>query len=51
VRDVLERNAGCVGEGLFLSSEYEVQIEPVKKGGLNYVQTARINCPVLVNRG
>lgn len=51
VRDVLEKNAGCLKEGLYLSGEYEVQIEPVKKGGLNYLQTARINCPVLVNRG
>jgi hypothetical protein len=51
VRDVLERNTGCVGDGLYLSSEYDVQIEPVKKGGLNYLQTARIACPVMVNRG
>ncbi len=51
VRDVLERNTGCVGDGLYLSSEYEVQIEPVKKGGLNYLQTARIAWPVMVNRG
>lgn len=51
VRDVLERNTGCVGAGLYLSSEYDVQIEPVKKGGLNYLQTARIACPVMVNRG
>lgn len=51
VRDVLERNTGCLKDGLYLSSEYDVQIEPVKKGGLNYLQTARIACPVLVNRG
>ena len=51
VRDVLERNTGCLGDGLYLSSEYEVQIEPVKKGGLNYLQTAKIACPVMVNRG
>jgi hypothetical protein len=51
VRDVLERNTGCLADGLYLSSEYEVQIEPVKKGGLNYLQTAKIACPVMVNRG
>jgi hypothetical protein len=50
VRDVVERNAGCMRDGLYLSNEYEVQIEPVKKGGLNFIQTARIACAVVVNR-
>ncbi|MBI4893435.1 MAG: hypothetical protein HY821_22630 [Acidobacteria bacterium] len=51
VRDVVERNAGCVREGLYLCQEYEVQVEPVKKGGQNFLQAARIGCVVMVNRG
>lgn len=50
VRDVVERKAGCLADGLYLSPEYEVQVEAVKKGGLNWLQTARINCAVIVNR-
>ncbi len=51
VRDVLEKNVGCVREGLYLLQEYDVQLEPVKKGGQNFLQTARIGCVVMVNRG
>jgi len=51
VRDVLERKAGCMREGLYLSDEYDMQVDPVKKGGLNFIQTARIACAVIVNRG
>ncbi|MGC8760202.1 MAG: hypothetical protein ACP5UT_11685 [Bryobacteraceae bacterium] len=50
VRDVLERRSGCIGPGLYLSGEYEVQVEPVKKGGSYFLQTARVLCTVLVNR-
>jgi len=50
VRDVVERNAGCIRNGLYLSNEYEVQIEPVKKGGLNFLQSAKVACMVIVNR-
>jgi hypothetical protein len=50
LRDVIERKSGCIGEGLYLSSEYEVQYEPVKKGGSQYRQTARLSCTVIVNR-
>ncbi|GEM_PF-5624575 len=50
VRDVVERNSGCMRDGLYLSSEYEVQIEPVRKGGLNFLQSAKVACVVIVNR-
>jgi hypothetical protein len=51
VRSVVEASAGCIATGLYLSNEYEARIEPVKKGGLNYLQCAKICCTVIVNRG
>jgi hypothetical protein len=50
VRDVLERNSGCIGPGLYLSAETAVQIEAVKKGGSQYLQSSRVTCTVIVNR-
>lgn len=50
LRDVLERKSGCLGPGLYLSGEYEVQVEPVKKGGSQFVQSARVACTVIINR-
>ena len=49
-RGVLESNVGCLGGGVYLSEDYEVTVEPVRKGGLNYLQTAKIACPVIVSR-
>lgn len=50
LRDVLERRSGCIGPGLYLSGEYEVQVEPVKKGGSQFVQAAKVTCTVIINR-
>lgn len=50
VRDVMERNGGCVGPGLYLSGETTVQIEGVKKGGRQFLQSSRVICTVVVNR-
>ncbi len=50
VRDVLERNRGCIGPGLYLSEETAVQIDPVRKGGSFYLQSSRVTCTVIVNR-
>jgi len=51
VRNVVESNAGCIASGLYLSNEYEAQVDAVKKGGLNFLQSAKITCTVMVNRG
>ncbi|MBA3975574.1 MAG: hypothetical protein C0504_15310 [Candidatus Solibacter sp.] len=51
VTDVVERNRGCVEEGVYLPGTYEVSFEPVKKGGLNVMQTARVKCELEVSRG
>lgn len=50
VRDVVERRAGCVADGVFLEPGYEVVFEAVKRGGLQYSQTGRVVCWVGVNR-
>ncbi|QOY89307.1 hypothetical protein [Paludibaculum fermentans] len=50
VRDVLERNAGCLGEGVFLEPGYEVGFDAVKKGGLNFMQVGRVVCWLGVSR-
>jgi hypothetical protein len=50
LRDVLERRSGCIAPGLYLSGEYEVQVEPVRKGGSQFVQAARVTCTVIINR-
>jgi hypothetical protein len=50
VREVVERKAGCVGGVMYLDGDYQVSIEAVRKGGLNYLQVGKITCPVIVNR-
>ncbi len=50
LRDVIERKAGCLGEGLVLTGEYEVLVDGVKKGGLNFLQSAKVVCPVVMSR-
>lgn len=50
VTDVIERSRGTVGEGMFLSGQYEVSFEGIKKGGLHFQQVARVSCEIDVNR-
>lgn len=50
VRDVLERNRGCIGPGLYLSGETSVQVDAVKKGGSHFLQSSRVMCTVIINR-
>lgn len=50
VRDVIERRSGCIGPGLYLSTEATVAIDPVKKGGSHFLQSGRVTCTVIVNR-
>ncbi len=46
VSDVLERNLGDWGNGLFYGGRYAIEFKGVKKGGKNYVQTARFELEV-----
>jgi len=50
LREVVEQSAGCAGDGMYLDGEYEVTIEAVRKGGLNYQQVAKITCWAILNR-
>jgi hypothetical protein len=40
VMDVLDRNRGLWAAGVFYAGEFEVDIKPLAKGGLNYTQSA-----------
>lgn len=50
VADVVERSRGSLGEGMTLSGVYEITFDRVKKGGLHFQQTARLNCEVELSR-
>lgn len=42
VTRVLDRNRGSWGEGAFFAGKYEVAIDPVKQGGRNFLQVAKV---------
>ena len=42
VGEAFDRNQGNLGNGMVLQPGYEVQIDPVKRGGLHYMQKARV---------
>jgi len=42
VTAVLDSNRGDLGQGLFFAGGYEVTFGPVKHGGRNYVQAAKV---------
>jgi len=46
VTGVLDANRGCWGEGAFFAGAYEVSFEPMKHGGKNYLQVAKITFEV-----
>lgn len=42
VTQVLDINRGSWGEGTFFNGQYDVTIEPVKHGGKNFLQVAKV---------
>jgi len=46
VTQVLDSNRGSWGEGAFFTGGYEVSIDPVRHGGKNYLQIARVEFEV-----
>ena len=50
VLDVLERNRGCLGDGVFWSGKYEVDFSTLRRGGAQYLQTARVFVELEVSR-
>lgn len=49
VTQVLDANRGSWGEGAFFTGGYEVRIEPVRHGGRNFVQAAKVEIEVDVS--
>ncbi len=42
VTQVLDANRGSWGEGTFFNGQYDVTIDPVKHGGKNFLQVAKV---------
>jgi len=49
ITHVLDANRGNWGEGAFFTGGYEVRIEPVRHGGRNFLQTAKVEIEVDVS--
>lgn len=49
ITDVLDRKRGTWTSGMFYSGGYEALFSPVKRGGRNYLQSARIKLEVHIN--
>jgi hypothetical protein len=43
VTDVLDRNRGTWAPGVFHAGTYEITFQPAKRGGKNFIQTARVS--------
>ncbi len=50
VMQVLDANRGDWGSGLYYSGGYEVAVGPVKHGGKNFIQSAKITFQIGVSR-
>jgi hypothetical protein len=50
VTQVLDANRGSWGEGAFFAGAYEVAYEPIKHGGKNYLQAAKVIFDVDVSK-
>ena len=48
---VLDRNRGDWGDGLFYTGGYEVAFSPVTHGGKNFIQTAKVTLEVQASQG
>ena len=49
VTQVLDANRGSWGEGAFFTGGYEVRVDPVRHGGKNYLQVAKVEIEVDVS--
>jgi hypothetical protein len=46
VTQVLDANRGSWGQGMFFAGGYEIKFEPIQRGGLNFLQIARVTFDV-----
>jgi hypothetical protein len=49
VTDVLDKRRGQWAKGVFYSGGYEVHFGPIKRGGRNFIQTAKVDLTVNVS--
>jgi len=49
ITNVLRRNIGDWGNGMFFPGAYDVQLQPPKPGGSGFIQSANIICSVSVS--
>jgi len=48
--NILRRNIGDWGDGVFFPGTYDVQFQAPKVGGLGYVESAKLTCSFTVSR-
>jgi hypothetical protein len=46
VTQVLDANRGSWGEGAFYAGGYEVSFDPIRHGGKNFIQSAKVSFEV-----
>lgn len=51
ITNVLDRNRGDWGDGMFYGGAYEVKFEAARRGGRHFVQTARVSFELEVSAG
>ena len=51
VTDVLDSQRGCWAPGVMYTGGYEVSLNPLKHGGKNFLQTAKITFELEVSQG
>ena len=51
VTDVLDSHRGDWGDGIFFTGGYEVTFSPMKHGGKNFIQSAKISFEVNASQG
>ena len=49
ITDVLDRQRGSWGSGMFYTGGYEITFGPVKKGGRNFIQSAGVRLEVHIS--
>lgn len=49
VTDVLDKRRGQWGGGVFYTGGYEIQFGPIKRGGRNFIQSAKVELTVNVS--
>jgi hypothetical protein len=50
VTEILRRNIGDLGDGMFFSGMYDIQFQQPKAGGFGFVQSAKVTCNLNVSR-